>query len=41
MRRSGSIRIWFMGTVAWDDETDFDPDILYLESVPVNEQVHP
>ena len=31
----------FMGTVAWDDETDFDPDILYLESVPVNEQVHP
>ncbi|MBP6022306.1 DUF2442 domain-containing protein [Ferruginibacter sp.] len=31
----------FMGTVVWDDETDFDPDILYLESVPVNEQVHP
>lgn len=29
-----------MGTVAWDDDTDFDPDILYLESVPVAEQAH-
>ena len=23
------------GTVAWTDEIDFDPDTLYLESVPV------
>jgi hypothetical protein len=25
----------FMGTVVWDDEIDFDPDTLYLESEPV------
>ena len=24
----------FNGTVLWDDETDFDPDTLYLESKP-------
>ncbi len=30
----------FMGTVVWDDETDFDPDILYLESVLVTEKAH-
>ena len=23
------------GTVAWDDVIDFDPDTLYLESIPV------
>ncbi|MBL0056272.1 MAG: DUF2442 domain-containing protein [Chitinophagaceae bacterium] len=23
-----------MGTVAWDDVIDFDPDTLYLESIP-------
>jgi hypothetical protein len=26
------------GTVVWDDETDFDPDTLYLEGVAVDSQ---
>lgn len=26
----------FNGTVCWNDEIDFDPDTLYLESVPAN-----
>ena len=24
------------GTVVWDEETDFDPDTLYLESKPIS-----
>jgi len=27
----------FLGTAVWDDEIDFAPDTLYLESVPVLE----
>jgi hypothetical protein len=27
----------FLGTVVWDDEIDFAPDTLYLESKPVLE----
>ncbi len=26
----------FMGTAVWDEEIDFDPDTLYLESKTVN-----
>lgn len=25
----------FNGTVIWDENTDFDPDTLYIESVPL------
>jgi hypothetical protein len=26
----------FLGTVAWNDEIDFDPDTLFLESVTIH-----